>query len=147
MEGNEQAIASMLSAKPGDDLTEKLIDCMGVNSLSAEMLIANYCSQSMLANYSRVRLSKSDKGGVATLAERIAREWAKPTFAPLAAPGIKKRSATSEPEADDGAAKRQSALDEIKAKRAKKAVAGGTVPLTQVAGSIYGKLRGRIFMR
>ena len=48
-EGNEDAIASMLSVAPTDDLVEKMIDCMGVNGLSAEMLIASYFGQSMLA--------------------------------------------------------------------------------------------------
>ena len=51
----------------------------GVNNISAEQLLANYCDASMLAVYCR-RLGKSDKGGAATLAERIAREWAKPSF-------------------------------------------------------------------
>ena len=47
-EGNEDAIASMLSVAPTDDLVEKMIDCMGVNGLSAEMLIASYFGQSLL---------------------------------------------------------------------------------------------------
>ena len=48
-----------------------------------EMLLANYFSQQMLGAYA-ARLGKSDKNGTATLAERIAREWAKPSFAPPA---------------------------------------------------------------
>eukprot|EP00322_Chrysochromulina_rotalis_P019052 CAMPEP_0115884516 /NCGR_PEP_ID=MMETSP0287-20121206/30161_1 /TAXON_ID=412157 /ORGANISM="Chrysochromulina rotalis, Strain UIO044" /LENGTH=385 /DNA_ID=CAMNT_0003340829 /DNA_START=1 /DNA_END=1155 /DNA_ORIENTATION=- len=98
---------------------------MGVNGISAEMLMASYFSQGMLAAYCTHRIGKSDKGGTATLAERIAREWAKPTFEPLPAPaGLKKRS--QEAAADGGgeeeaAAKRKSALDEIKAKRARQA--------------------------
>ena len=78
----ESGIRSMLQASKKDDLVEKLIECMGVNNLNAEMLLANYFSQPMLSAYARA-LSKSDKGGAATLAERIAREWAKPTFQPL----------------------------------------------------------------
>ena len=54
---------------------------MGVSNLNAEMLLANYFSAGMLAKYAKA-LGKSDKGGAATLAERIAREWAKPSFAP-----------------------------------------------------------------
>ena len=56
---------------------------MGVSNLNAEMLLANYFSSGMLATYAKA-LGKSDKGGAATLAERIAREWAKPSFAPPA---------------------------------------------------------------
>ena len=56
---------------------------MGVSNLNAEMLLANYFSAGMLAKYAKA-LGKSDKGSAATLAERIAREWAKPSFAPPA---------------------------------------------------------------
>ena len=122
-EGNEDAIASMLSVAPTDDLVEKMIDCMGVNGLSAEMLIASYFGQGMLATYCVRRLNKSDKGSVPALAERIAREWAKPSFEPLSAhAGLKKRSAEAAPDdEEDVAAKRVSALEEIKTKRARQA--------------------------
>ena len=121
-EGNEDAIASMLSVAPTDDLVEKMIDCMGVNGLSAEMLIASYFGQSMLATYCVRRLNKSDKGSVPALAERIAREWAKPSFEPLSAHAGLKRSAEAAPDdEEDVAAKRVSALEEIKTKRARQA--------------------------
>ena len=98
---------------------------MGVSNLNAEMLLANYFSAGMLAKYAKA-LGKSDKGGAATLAERIAREWAKPSFAPPASTtAAAKRTAEAEASAGDeaeGSAKRQlTALKEIKAKRAKQA--------------------------
>ena len=99
---------------------------MGVSNLNAEMLLANYFSADMLAKYAKA-LGKSDKGGAATLAERIAREWAKPSFAPPASTttAAAKRTAEAEASAGDeaeGSAKRQlAALEEIKAKRAKQA--------------------------
>ena len=106
--------------RPSDDLVEKLIDCMGVSNLNAEMLLANFFNASILGDYAR-KLGKSDKGGTATLAERIAREWAKPSFAPPAAPSGQKRPAEAPPPEEDAAGKRMSALEEIKAKRAKQA--------------------------
>ena len=98
---------------------------MGVSNLNAEMLLANYFSAGMLAKYAKA-LGKSDKGSAATLAERIAREWAKPSFAPPASTtAAAKRPAEAEASAGDeaeGSAKRQlAALEEIKAKRAKQA--------------------------
>jgi hypothetical protein len=87
-----------------------------VSKISAEQLLANYFSAGVLGAYAR-RIGKSDKGGQATLAERIAREWAKPSFEP---PASRKRPAEEEP-AEDPAAKRLAALEEIKAKRAAQA--------------------------
>ena len=94
---------------------------MGVNSLSAEMLMANYFSVDLLAGYCK-RLDKSEKGGAATLAERIAREWAKPSFKPPPAPagGQKKRKVQEAPP-EDAAAKRSAAMADLMAKRAKQA--------------------------
>ena len=92
---------------------------MGVSNLNAEMLLASYFQAPILSEYAR-RIGKSDKGGAATLAERIAREWAKPSFAPPSAGSARKRAAAEEP-AEDAASKRISALVEIKAKRAKQA--------------------------
>ena len=123
VDGNESGIRSMLQASKKDDLVEKLIECMGVNNLNAEMLLANYFSQQMLGAYA-ARLGKSDKGGTATLAERIAREWAKPSFAPPATSKKRKEGASDdEDEADDAAAKRMSALEQLKAKRVKQQAA------------------------
>lgn len=98
---------------------------MGVSNLNAEMLLANYFSAGMLAKYAKA-LGKSDKGGAATLAERIAREWAKPSFAPPASTtAAAQRTAEVEASADndaEGSAKRRlTALEEIKAKRARQA--------------------------
>ena len=94
---------------------------MGVSNLNAEMLLANYFSAGMLAKYAKA-LGKSDKGGAATLAERIAREWAKPSFKPPPAPagGQKKRKVQEAPP-EDAAAKRSAAMADLMAKRAKQA--------------------------
>lgn len=81
--GNESVVASMLEKSDevtGPALVECLTDCMGVNNLSAEMLLARFFDSSVLSNYCISVLNKSGKGSVATLSERIAREWAKPTF-------------------------------------------------------------------
>ena len=81
--GNESVVASMLEKSDevtGHALVECLTDCMGVNNLSAEMLLARFFDSSVLSNYCISVLNKSGKGSVATLSERIAREWAKPTF-------------------------------------------------------------------
>ncbi len=110
----------MLDAAASDDLVEKLVDCMGVSNLNAEMLLANYFGASMLAKYAK-SLGKSDKGSVPTLAERIAREWSKPSFAPPASAAAAKRSDEVEAPAGDSAKKRLTALKEIKGKRAKQA--------------------------
>lgn len=83
-EGNEHAVRQMLSlGTEHADLTPKLLECMGVNSLSAEMLLARFFDAQLLAEYCTQRLGKSAKGAAATLAERIAREWSKPSFVPL----------------------------------------------------------------
>jgi hypothetical protein len=83
VEGNEDLIREMLSAAADDSLVDKLTECMGMNALSAEMLLARFFDASVLSPYCISRLGKSGKGGDATLASRIAREWAKPTFQPL----------------------------------------------------------------
>ena len=115
-DGNESTVRQMTDAGAGDDLVEKLLGVMGVSKISAEQLLANYFSAGVLGAYAR-RIGQSDKGGQATLAERIAREWAKPSFEP---PASRKRPAEAEP-AEDPAAKRLAALEEIKAKRAAQA--------------------------
>ena len=115
-DGNESTVRQMTDAGAGDDLVEKLLGVMGVSKISAEQLLANYFSAGVLGAYAR-RIGKSDKGGQATIAERIAREWAKPSFEP---PASRKRPAEAEP-AEDPAAKRLAALEEIKAKRAAQA--------------------------
>ena len=94
-EGNDATLRTMLSVGKDADLTQKMRECMGLNNISAEQLLANYCDVSMLSAYCR-RLGKSDKGSAATLAERIAREWAKPSFgAPAGEEGAGKRKAAA----------------------------------------------------
>ena len=118
VDGNESAIRAMLSLGSDKSVVEGLIDCMGVSSISAEMLLANYFSAGLLGTYCRERIGKSDKGGAATLAERIAREWAKPSFAPIPQPNGAKRKEPEEP-SESAEAKRARALAELMAKRAK----------------------------
>ena len=91
VEGNEGVVASMLSLAAGDRdsaaCVAKLVDCMGVNNLSAEALLARFFDGALLGEYCAARLCKSAKGNAATLAARIAREWAKPAFAPVSGGG------------------------------------------------------------
>lgn len=101
VEGNESTIASMLS-QDGESGAEALVaaltECMSVNNLSAEALLARFFDASLLGDYCAAQLGKSAKGNASTLAARIAREWAKPSFAPRAA--SKAEAAEAE---DDGA--------------------------------------------
>ena len=92
VEGNESIIASMLSVDdlPKDTtdaqakkLITSLTDCMSVNNLSAEALLARFFDASMLRSYCESRLGVSGKGNEATLAARIAKAWSKPDFEPL----------------------------------------------------------------
>ena len=121
-EGNESSIRSMLSLGSDKPCIDGLVECMGVNSISAEMLMANYFNPGMLATYCKERINKSDKGGAATLAERIAREWAKPSFQPMPAPAGKKRQEpdTAEETAEDAEEKRAAAMADLMAKQAAK---------------------------
>jgi hypothetical protein len=119
VEGNESSIRAMLSLGGDKPVVEGLVDCMGVSSISAEMLMANYFSVGMLSAYARERLGKSDKGGAATLAERIAREWAKPSFTPMPLPAGKKRSQPESAPVEDADGKRAAAMADLLAKRAK----------------------------
>ena len=91
VEGNESTIAQMLSVTdlPSDkaeaqtQLQTSLTDCMAMNDLSAEALLARFFDSSVLSKYCQDRLGVSGKGNEATLAARIARAWAKPDFEPL----------------------------------------------------------------
>ena len=79
--GNVAAIASMLDKELKDEaaVADALEEVMGVNSISAEQLLASYFEADMLSAYSS-SLGKSGKGSAATLAARVAGEWAKPSF-------------------------------------------------------------------
>lgn len=91
MEGNESIIASMLSVddlpKDTTDAKAKLVtlltDCMAMNDLSAEALLARFFDASVLRSYCESRLGVSGKGNEATLAARLAKAWSKPDFEPL----------------------------------------------------------------
>ena len=91
VEGNEATIGAMLSIAQSETTTstcfEKLIDAMAVNALSAEALLARFFDEGTLGEYCTAQLGKSAKGNAATLAARIAREWAKPAFKPRAKHG------------------------------------------------------------
>lgn len=94
VEGNESIVASMLSVDHsgggGDDekeaeqqrarLVTSLSDCMAVNNLSAEAILARFFDAAVLRQYCEFRLGVSGKGNEATLAARIGRKWAKPDF-------------------------------------------------------------------
>jgi hypothetical protein len=91
VEGNQSIIASMLSVddlpKDTTDAKAKLVtsltDCMAMNDLSAEALLARFFDASVLQSYCESRLGVSSKGNEATLAARIAKAWSKPDFEPL----------------------------------------------------------------
>ena len=82
---NEDIIIAMLSLDSNskvDKIVDKIIDCMSVNNLTAEMLLARFFDESVLGQYCHACLNKSAKGSSAILASRIAREWSKPNFTP-----------------------------------------------------------------
>eukprot|EP00037_Helgoeca_nana_P012122 m.109441 g.109441 ORF g.109441 m.109441 type:complete len:375 (+) comp21265_c0_seq1:129-1253(+) len=88
VEGNEATIASMLSLGAGATALQcvaGLIDCMGVNNLNPEALLARFFDCSLLATYCKSSLGKSPNGNTAVLASRIAAQWSRPTFVPLRA--------------------------------------------------------------
>lgn len=88
-EGNAPYITKMLSldlTKKGDEenstiehtITEAVLNCMTMNNLSAEMLLARFFDAAILSSYSMHKLHKSGKGSSSTLAARIVKEWSKP---------------------------------------------------------------------
>ena len=109
VESNESLIARMLSvsdlpddtAEAQQKLQSVLTDCMAMNDLSAEALLARFFDSSVLKAYCETRLGVSGKGNEATLAARIARAWAKPDFEPLPLPDHKNKSKRSSSE-DEG---------------------------------------------
>mmetsp|Transcript_1096 Transcript_1096/g.1188 ORF Transcript_1096/g.1188 Transcript_1096/m.1188 type:complete len:160 (+) Transcript_1096:63-542(+) len=87
--GNERLVANMLDFEldEGKDtsaaveiLVSKLGDCLQVNNLNAEGLLARFFDSEVLSKYCIEVLGKSGKGKEPVLAARIAREWAKPGF-------------------------------------------------------------------
>ena len=117
VEGNEHLIAKMLSVSDLPESTSEaqtlksaLTDCMAMNCLSAEALLARFFDASVLRKYCEDRLGVSGKGNEATLAARIARAWAKPDFEPLPLPEGKASSEKS----------KRSSSDETSAKKSDK---------------------------
>ena len=86
--GNDAIISAMLggeaTGRSDSTVVDKLAQVMAVNSLSAEQMLARFFDASVLAEYCE-RLGKSSNGPAATLAARIAKEWAQPDFAAEAA--------------------------------------------------------------
>jgi len=89
-EGNEKYIAKMLSidiTNTADNTVKKIADaledCMNMNNLSSEMLMARFFDTTVLSVYSEKVLNKSGKGSTATLAARISKEWTKDDFQSL----------------------------------------------------------------
>ena len=86
-ENNVATIASMLDVQGACPnaaaVAAALADCMAVNNLSAEALLARFFDEGLLSAYCAAKIGKSGKGNAATLAARIAKEWAKPSFYPL----------------------------------------------------------------
>jgi len=80
VEGNENLIAQMLSISEtgGNHICDELEKVMGVNSISAEQLLARFFDSSMLSSYCEKKLGKSGKGTESTLASRIVAAWSKP---------------------------------------------------------------------
>ncbi len=60
-------------------LVDKLAQVMAVNTLTPEQMLARFFDAGTLGEYC-ARLGKSDKGAIATLAARIAKEWSRPEF-------------------------------------------------------------------
>lgn len=89
IDGNEATIASMLSVSISNEdssttktkLMEGLTDCMAMNNLSAEALLARFFHVDLLRKYCD-EIGVSSKGNEATLAARIARAWSKSNFEP-----------------------------------------------------------------
>lgn len=65
-------------------VTAALTDCMRMNNLSSEALLARFFDSSVLGKYCIDRLKVSGKGNEATLAARIGRKWSKPDFEAIA---------------------------------------------------------------
>ncbi|KAL9190830.1 hypothetical protein ACHAXT_000536 [Thalassiosira profunda] len=130
VEGNESTVSSMLSVHPPDgaspDATSKtlvaaLADCMAVNNLSAEALLARFFDVSLLSVYCEDRLRVSGKGNEATLAARIARAWSKPGFEPLLlAKGVAKPAKKSGTKEGGSAKKERKTKKEQKKRPAEK---------------------------
>ena len=105
--GNANLIISMLDVEKGSSetvLVDKLIDCMSVNNLSAEMLLARFFDASVLGQYCTDCLGKSSKGSSSTLASRIAREWSRPTFTPIKLSQVKSHGREESSSEEDFAA-------------------------------------------
>lgn len=133
VEGNESTIAQMLSVTdlPSDtckaeaqtQLQTSLADCMAMNDLSAEALLARFFDSSVLSRYCQDRLGVSGKGNEATLAARIARAWAKLDFEPL----------PLAPSRQDTTAKRSK---DSKKKQAKRSSEGGSEKTTETTKTV-----------
>ena len=51
VDGNERIIGYMLGSENSENLVDELVDCMRVNNLSAEMLLARFFDGKILSEY------------------------------------------------------------------------------------------------
>ena len=81
IKGNESYISKLLSLGTNnansniETIYDALVQCMAMNHISAEMLLARFFDESILSIYAERVLHKSGKGSALTLAARIAKEW------------------------------------------------------------------------
>jgi hypothetical protein len=80
-------------------ISNALQDCMSMNNLTPEMLLARFFDDAVLSVYSKNVLGKSGKGSAAILAARITKEWSKDSFQCLS---TNKRKRSSEENAVAG---------------------------------------------
>ena len=84
IDGNEPAIRRMLDSPadtPAATLLTSLVEVMGVNSLSVEMMLSRFFDRQLLSTYCVDHLGKSGKGTPPVLAARISKVWQSSAFA------------------------------------------------------------------
>lgn len=114
---DEDAVGKMIPIRATTETTaQTLAKVMSVNAISAEVLLARFFSRELLGPYCEQRLGKSGKGDAATLAARVAREWAKPNFRETrageatpaaAAPAVAAASAKPDAKSGSGGARKR----------------------------------------
>eukprot|EP00588_Corethron_pennatum_P019232 CAMPEP_0194310618 /NCGR_PEP_ID=MMETSP0171-20130528/7572_1 /TAXON_ID=218684 /ORGANISM="Corethron pennatum, Strain L29A3" /LENGTH=355 /DNA_ID=CAMNT_0039064337 /DNA_START=192 /DNA_END=1256 /DNA_ORIENTATION=- len=99
---NESYVSQLLSLRGSpstsseNSILEALQECMGMNDLSAEMLLARFFDVQVLKRYAEEVLEKSGKGSAPTLAARIFREWSREDFGTPSRGKRKRREETDE---------------------------------------------------
>lgn len=82
-EFDRRTVIRMISMNGSGALDGYLRNILVVNNITAEQLLARFFDKSFLGSYCEQRLGLSSKGDAPVLAARIARAWAKPSFAPI----------------------------------------------------------------